>query len=211
MTQEEARKFLMNKKVFVKDKSKEIQLKLFEIGFKWYGYPTQELKYLNKPFLFIDELKKLSYGEHVDFFYKHSYEEISAEDILNIKVENLPKTWEEFCKNNSIKDGEVAITTWGTMSQLKPNRKRISNMDKCALPSISAAKAHLALMQLHQLRDCYRGNVDPYECQYAIVRGLSDLIVVKDITAFLSFRTRKMAEEFLTNFKDLIEEAGDLI
>ena len=211
MTQEEARKFLMNKKVFVKNKSKEIQLKLFEIGFKWYGYPTQELKYLNKPFLFIDELKKLSYGEHVDFFYKHSYEEISAEDILNIKVEYLPKTWEEFCKNNPIKDGEVAITTWGTMSQLKPNRKRISNMDKCALPSISAAKAHLALMQLHQLRDCYRGNIDPYECQYTIVRGLSGLIVVKDITAFLSFPTKKMAQEFLSNFKDLIEEAGDLI
>ena len=211
MTQEEARKFLMNKKVFVKDKSKEIQLKLFEIGFKWYGYPTQELKYLNKPFLFIDELKKLSYGEHVDFFYKHSYEEISAEDILNIKVEHLPKTWEEFCKNNPIKDGEVAITTWGTMSQLTPNRKRISNIDNCALPSISAAKAHLALMQLHQLRDCYRGNIDPYECQYTIVRGLSGLIVVKDITAFLSFPTKKMAQEFLTNFKDLIEEAGDLI
>ena len=211
MTQEEARKFLMNKKVFVKNKSKEIQLKLFEIGFKWYGYPTQELKYLNKPFLFIDELKKLSYGEHVDFFYKHSYEEISAEDILNIKVEHLPKTWEEFCKNNPIKDGEVAITTWGTMSQLTPNRKRISNIDNCALPSISAAKAHLALMQLHQLRDCYRGNIDPYECQYTIVRGLSGLIVVKDITAFLSFPTKKMAQEFLTNFKDLIEEAGDLI
>ena len=96
MTQEEARKFLMNKKVFVKNKSKEIQLKLFEIGFKWYDYPTQEFKHLNKPFLFIDKLQKLSYGEHTDFFYKHNYEEISAEDILNIKVEHLPKTWEEF-------------------------------------------------------------------------------------------------------------------
>ena len=66
-------------------------------------------------------------------------------------------------------------------------------------------------MQLHQLRDCYRGNVDPYECQYAIVRGLSSLIIVKDITAFLSFPTKKMAQEFLSNFNNLIEEAGDLI
>ena len=84
-------------------------------------------------------------------------------------------------------------------------------MDKCALPNSSAAKAHLALMQLHQLRDCYRENVDPYECQYAIVRGLSGLIVVKDIAAFLFFPTKKMAEEFLNNFRDLIEQAGDLI
>ena len=211
MTQEEARNFLSNKKVFVKNKSKEIQLKLFEIGFGWYEQPIKEPKHLTKPFLYIHSYQSLSYGIDVNQFYEHKFEEISAEDILNIKVEHLPKTWKEFCKNNPIKDGEVAITTWGTMSQLKPNRKRISNTDKCALPSISAAKAHLALMQLHQLRDCYRRNIDPYECQYAIVRGLSGLIVVKDITAFLSFPTKKMAEEFLSNFKDLIEEAGDLI
>ena len=213
MTQEEARKSLMDKKVFVKDKSKEIQLKLFEIGFKWYDYPTQELKYLNKPFLFIDKLQKLSYGEHTDFFYKHSYEEISAEDILNIKIEHLPKTWEEFCENNPIKEEEVTISIWGTMSQLTPNRKRISNMDKSALPNPSAAKAHLALMQLHQLRDCYRGNADTYEYQYAIVRGTysNNLLVIQCTNRFLSFPTEELAKEFLNNFRDLIEEAGDLI
>ena len=211
MTQEEAKKFLMNKKVFVKDKSKEIQEKLFEIGFGWDNGSAKRASYLTKPFLFMYEDMTLAYDDDVDYFYEHNYEEISAEDILNIKVEYLPKTWEEFCKNNPIKEGEVTITTWSTISKLNPNRKRISSMDKCALPNPSAAEAHLALMQLHQLRDCYRGNVDPYECQYAIVRGLSGLIVVKDITAFLSFPTKKMAEEFLSNFKDLIEEAGDLI
>ena len=211
MTQEEARNFLSNKKVFVKDKSKEIQLKLFEIGFGWDGGSTKETLYLTKPFLFMYKDMTLAFGDDVEYFYKDRFKEISAEDILNIKVEYLPKTWEEFCKTNPIKEGEVAITTWSTMSQLTPNRKRISNIDECALPNSSAAKAHLALMQLHQLRDCYRGNVDPYECQYAIVRGLSGLIIVKDITAFLSFPTRKMAKEFLSNFKDLIKEAGDLI
>ena len=89
MTLKEAREFLTNKKVFVRNKSKEVQLKLFELGFKWYDCPTQELKHLNKPFLFIDKLQKLSYGEHVDFFYKHNYEEISAEDILNIETKSL--------------------------------------------------------------------------------------------------------------------------
>ena len=29
--------------------------------------------------------------------------------------------------------------------------------------------------------------------------------------AFLSFQTKELAEQFLTNFKDLIEQAGDLI
>ena len=201
----------MNKKVFVKDKSKEIQEKLFEIGFGWDDGSSKRASYLTKPFLFMYKDMTLAFDDDVDYFYKDYHEEISAEDILNIKVEHMPKTWEEFCKNNPIKEGEVAITTWSTMSQLTPNRKRISNVDKCALPNSSAAEAHRALMQLHQLRDCYRGNVDPYECQYAIVRGLSDLIIVQDNNRFLSFPTKKMAEEFLSNFKDLIEEAGDLI
>ena len=206
MTQEEARNFLSNKKVFVKNKSKEIQLKLFEIGFGWYEQPIKEPKHLTKPFLYIQSYQSLSYGIDVNQFYKHKFEEISAEDILNIEVEYLPKTWEEFCENNPVSDKEACIAYNGNITTVN-SRPRISVVDKNTLPSYEAAKAHLALMQLHQLRDCYRGNVDPYECQYAIVRGLSDLIVVKDITAFLSFRTRKMAEEFLANFKDLIKEA----
>ena len=210
MTQEEAIKFLSNTKVFVKDKSEEIQKKLFEIGFTWHEVPNTEPKYVAKPFLFINDNKNLTYGNDVKVFYSHRHTEISAEDILNIKVEHLPKTWEEFCENNPIKDEEVYIFYDSSIDTIQSG-PRSSTADKNILPSISAAKAHLALMQLHRLRDCYRGNVDPYECQYAIVRGLSDLIVVKDITAFLSFRTRKMAEEFLANFKDLIEEAGDLI
>ena len=212
MTQEEARKFLMNKKVFVKNKSKEIQEKLFEIGFGWDDGSTKRASYLTKPFLFMYKDMTLAFGDDVDYFYKDSFEEISAEDILSIEVEHLPKTWGEFCENNPIKIGEAALNSdTSTIVSLHTNHIRRSDFDRCCLPSTSAAAAHRALMQLHQLRDCYRGNVDPYECQYAIVRGLSNLIVIKDIIAFLSFPTKKMAEEFLANFKDLIEEAGDLI
>ena len=89
-------------------------------------------------------------------------------------------------------------------------RKRCFN-DKSALPNPSAAKAHLALIQLHQLRDCYRGNTLSMYWYSIIIRGESDLIVVQDNNRFLSFPTRELAEEFLINFKDLIEEAGDLI
>ena len=86
MTQEEARKFLMNKKVFVKNKSKEIQLKLFEIGFGWGSDSTKRASYLTKPFLFIYEDMTLAFGDDVEYFYKDYFKEISAEDILNIKV-----------------------------------------------------------------------------------------------------------------------------
>ena len=143
-------------------------------------------------------------------FYSHTYKEISAEDILNIKVEHLPKTWEEFCENNPIK-AEEAIVTAG-ITPITPGRTRFLYSDKCVLPNATAAKAHRAFMQLHQLRDCYRGNVDPYECQYAIVRGTyNNLLVIHHTSRFLSFPTEELAKEFLTNFEDLIEEAGDLI
>lgn len=213
MTHEEAKEFLMNKKVFVKGKSKEIQKKLFDLGFKWAALSDGATIKEGRYFLFLNKTLKITYVNEVGYFYNHKFKEISVEDILNIKVEHLPKTWEEFCENNSIKKREVAITTWSTISKLKPNRKRISNMDKCALPNAFAAKAYLALMQLHQLRDCYRGNVDPYECQYAIVRGTysNNLLVIHHTSRFLSFPTEELANEFLTNFRDLIEEAGDLI
>ena len=88
MTQEEARKFLMNKKVFVKNKSKEIQEKLFEIGFGW-GGSTKRASYLTKPFLFMYKDMTLTFGDDVEYFYKDYFKEISAEDILNIKIERI--------------------------------------------------------------------------------------------------------------------------
>ena len=210
MTQEEAINFLSNKKVFVKDKSKEIQEKLFEIGFIWYEVPNTEPKYLTKPFLYICKNRIITYGNDVNFFYSHRHTEISAEDILNIKVEYLPKTWEEFCENNPVSDKEACIAYNGNITTVS-SRPRVSTVDKNTLPSYEAAKAHRALMQLHQLRDCYRGNTLSMYWYSIIMRGESDLIVVQDNNRFLSFPTRELAKEFLTNFKDLIEEAGDLI
>ena len=210
MTQEEARKFLMNKKVFVKNKSEEIQEKLFEIGFGWDDGSTKRASYLTKPFLFMYKDMTLAYDDDVDYFYKDYHEEISAESILNIKVEHLPKTWEEFCKNNPINDGEVTLSmTYGTYP-LTAGRTRDPEDDRYSLPNSSAAVAHRALIQLHQLRDCYRGNTDSM-CCYSVMRGVFAPVVVQDNNRFLSFPTRELAEEFLANFKDLIEEAGDLI
>ena len=161
----------MNKKVFVKNKSKEIQEKLFEIGFGW-GGSTKRASYLTKPFLFIYEDMTLTYDDDVDYFYEHNYKEISAEDILNIKVEHLPKTWEEFCKNNPVIVGEATL-----------------NSCNGAVVSLPAKNTRHSILR----------------------RGESDLIIVQDNNRFLSFPTRELAEEFATNFKDLIEEAGDLI
>ena len=105
MTRIEALKFLKNKKVFVKDKGKEVQEKLFELGFKWAALNEKEV-YKDRYFLFLSKDLKLTYMDldEIEDFYEHQFEEISVENVLNIKVERLPKTWKEFCSQFKIRE-----------------------------------------------------------------------------------------------------------
>lgn len=131
----------------------------------------------------------------------------------------LPKTWEEFCKQNPIKEEERYIDSSSHISSamvFPTNRNSIS--DRNVLPSKEAAEQHLALMQLHQLRDCYRQGWIPdwknsksgkYCIEY--IDDSYDIFTYCTSVSFLSFQSREIAEEFLNNFKDLIEQAGDLV
>ena len=138
----------------------------------------------------------------------------------------LPKTWEEFCKQNNINKNkeEAFIHTSGEIETIKKvNTQRIVDYDKNVLPSKQAAEQHLALMQLHQLRDCYRQgwipDLEDKSIKYCIegyynsyTRSIKYQVVDLSCTSsFLSFPTNELAKEFLTNFWELIEQAGDLI
>ena len=134
----------------------------------------------------------------------------------------LPKTWEEFCEQNMIKKNEYYIDVSSCIIAISDG-KRYSSSDRNLLPSKEAAKAHLALMQLHQLRDCYRqgwkptleDNIDIYTIKKSrnIMTHKLEITVLSasTLSSFLMFPTYEIASEFLTNFRDLIEEAGDLI
>ena len=127
----------------------------------------------------------------------------------------LPKTWREFCKSYPIKRGEFLIDT---SSQIVAPAWAARDMyaTQNVLPSYKAAKAHLAYMQLHQLRNCYRQGWEPDwnddNAKYSIFYDDKYWIgAYNSLRHFLSFQTREIAEEFLHNFRDLIEQAGDLI
>ena len=127
----------------------------------------------------------------------------------------LPKTWEEFCNNYPVKKGECFINYSSHIAEPDcTDRGKYS--DKNMLPSKRAAEQHLALMQLYQLRDCYRQGWEPdwngYS-KYAIVknRGKYDVFTSKWTSRFLTFQDMETAKEFLTNFRELIEQTGDLI
>ena len=128
----------------------------------------------------------------------------------------FPKTWEEFCEQNTIKRSECYLDTSSCIIDMWDGKRDISS-DRNVLPSKEATEAHLALMQLHQLRDCYREGWEPdwnNDCnKYIIVKNRNKYVVFGGnwTNQFLSFQDRERAEEFLDNFRELIEQAGDLI
>lgn len=138
------------------------------------------------------------------------------------KVE-LPKTWEEFCANYKVQKGECFINSnsvieYPSIEYASPSDTlRLVCTDSNLLPNRQAAEAHLALIKLHQLRDCYRQGWKPDltvpESIFAIFCTKGKYSVEEFIysSEFLSFQSRRLAEEFLNNFRELILQAGDLI
>ena len=130
----------------------------------------------------------------------------------------LPKTWDEFCEQNLIKRGEYFLNSFSTSEQGTCETIRHKDSDRNILPNKQATEQHLVLMQLHQLRDCYRQGWTPdwnnsIQNKYVIynLEGKFTISPYYCHSHFLAFQNEKRAEEFLTNFKDLIGQAGDLI
>lgn len=134
-----------------------------------------------------------------------------SEEELNL----LPRSWEEFCANYPVKNGECWLNGRNTIEKSTVSCER---KYKNWIPSQKSAEAHLAMIQLEQLRNCWRNGWEPDwqnsdEAKYAIkICKNKSSIEIRYIThVFLSFPTREMAEEFLKCFRDLIEKAEDLI
>ena len=137
----------------------------------------------------------------------------TEEELLGIM---LPKTWEEFCDLFKIHE-EYHIDSCSDIIKNEDDYYRDPLLNRNLLVSKEAANQHLALMQLHQLRDCYRQGWKPDlivpESIFAIFCTKGKYSVEEFIysSEFLSFQSRQLAQEFLNNFRDLILQAGDLI
>ena len=141
--------------------------------------------------------------------------------IIYKKEKELPKTWEEFCKNNPmIKPNEYFVSTNSTITRglfLRNTGERIEDIDDNLLPSKEYAEAMFALCKLIQLRDCYNDGWKPdwniSETKYNIYTRCNKLEVgtVGNVSFVLAFKTQKLRDTFLYNFKDLIEQAKLLL
>lgn len=131
------------------------------------------------------------------------------------KQNELPKTWEEFCERNEMGDKKFCLYH-GDIVGIRVSKN--IRKDTTLMESPEEAQAFRALMQLRQLRKCYVGDWEPdwendYKYKYGINFSNNKLMILEwcETSTTLSFPSHKLAEQFLNNFKDLLEIAKPLL
>lgn len=135
--------------------------------------------------------------------YEIDKEKSTFEKIVFKKINNTPKTWEEYC---SLMEGKKVYHTscnYIIISSFSDAHNMFSTKER--------AKQFIALGQLIQLRDYWvRGYK---EFKYALLVTRNENILAYDWSGYhtyphiLTFPTKEMAEEFKECFSDLIKKA----
>ena len=130
----------------------------------------------------------------------------------------LADSWEVFCETNQIGEDEYFFDRDGAITKRARYSRRDKFTDAMTVPDQDNAKAIRALCQLIQLRDHYNDGWKPewenekeikycIECCLGQTTGRS-YIVTSNV---LAFKTAELRDQFLENFRDLIEIAKPLL
>ena len=114
--------------------------------------------------------------------------EVALQAFTEEELNPLPRSWEEFCKQGH------AVASWRDNIPIK----------------------YEVLFQLEQLRNCWLSGWEPKwdtseKWCIRLYKNQLHVGLCTDISRFLTFPTREMAEDFLKCFWDLIETARNLI
>lgn len=137
--------------------------------------------------------------------------------IVREKKQEPPKSWEEFCKRYPIQKGEAYINLESQVKEFGCSYTSPRD-SKCICTSQKEAEAFLALMQLRQLRKAWVGDWEPsrnVEYSAILVRKRTNKFEISygywEYNYLMTFPSKKMAEDFLSCFKDLCETAKILL
>ena len=92
--------------MYVNGKSKEIQEKLFSLGYLW-NDGSSMVDNVDKPFLFIYDYKTIRHSDDMVCFTNYNYREITADEILALELtepsyrpfKDAEECWQEMLKH----------------------------------------------------------------------------------------------------------------
>lgn len=128
--------------------------------------------------------------------------------FLKESKKELPKTWEECVKLYSTLETISSMGDIYDVYNINPTKR--------SLP-VGLGKPMLALQQLLVCREVYRQGWKPdwkdNNIKYGITINYNNVIPSEPIygNTILSFQSKEIRDKFLENFKDLIEEAKELL
>ena len=133
------------------------------------------------------------------------------------KERQLPKSWEEFCEIYPVKQGECSVNYLSEILEEDEDLEcRNAITMRKILPDRATAEAVLALCQLIQLRNCYNGDWVPdyktADTKFTIEFDSNKIVknTTKGWPCILIFKSPELRDEFLRNFRPLIEKLKPL-
>jgi hypothetical protein len=150
--------------------------------------------------------------EKEELEYKIAKTERKLESLKSqLKKIELPKRWEDLKIVEGYYISSDAKIYRSTSAALEENRMFFTSREQ--------AEAAIALAQLSQLREVYRQGWKPdwnaiEQEKFIIIythRGIFECSLAVNIPNFLSFQSPEIRDEFLENFRDLIEKAKPLM
>ena len=158
----------------------------------------------------LDEMENKELKIEVPQGYEIDKENSTFEKIVFKKIVGLPKSWE-----NLIKIDGYYVSSQSDIKYCYENCA--DSINRNVFPTKEEAEACLALAQLCQLRDRYNDGWKPDwnddEPKYAIKisNNRTTVCVLTATSSVLSFKSFNLRDEFLENFRDLIETAKPLL
>ena len=138
--------------------------------------------------------------------YEIDRQKSTIEKIIFKKIPETPKTWEEYCRLNCLKDSFTPV--YGNCSA---ECSHTGSYDE--FHTKKRAEQFIALGKLLQLRD-YWVKRSKFEDAIGVFTWNEGVIVTNkcDINEYaLTFPTQEMADKFITCFRDLIKQASPLV
>ena len=149
----------------------------------------------------------------------HEIKQIDSTHWELVRIEKyLPKTWEDFCKMHPVEKSEVALNYYADICPGRVDRRRDPRFDRTCLPDKRTGEAMRALCQLIQLRNFYNGDWEPdwkdkscWKYSICMESDAPEHYKTDVVSAVLTFQTEALRDQFLENFRDLIEIAKPLL